>query len=80
MSIKDIDIGYGYSYFDIIAEKDMIEFHTDYWKRMTQPQTDSGGPPLLPLHIQQKEATTSTRVSPKIKPLMIIGQDESVFT
>ena len=68
---KDVDIRFGYSYFDIVAGKQMIEFHIDYWKRrITQ----------VPQIHQQKEATTSVRVpSQNAKPIMIIGQDESMF-
>ena len=71
-SLKAVDIGFGYSYFDIIADKEMIEFHIDYWNRQIIQQG-------VPQIHQEKGATTSIRVSSKAKPIMIIGQDESVF-
>jgi hypothetical protein len=85
-SIRDIDIGFGYTYFDIIADKHMIEFHVDYWNRqITQVSVSRTGDNidmLLESQLQiyqEKKATTSIRVSSKAKPIMIIGQDESVF-
>ena len=71
-TIKDLDVGFGYSYFDIVANKEMVELHVDYWNRVAQTQTQQQ--PIL-----QKQATTSIRVSSKAKPIMIVGQDESVF-
>jgi hypothetical protein len=36
--IRDIDIGFGYTNFDIIADKHMIEFHIVYCNRWTTAQ------------------------------------------
>ncbi len=66
----------------------MIEFHIDYWKRITTtlPSSTTIGPSRegthsdsQPQQIHQKQATTSIRVSSKAMPIMIVGQDESVF-
>ena len=75
----------GYTYFDIIANEQMVEFHVDYWNgvaaikvlssaRRERLQTDS-----QPHEVHQKQATTSVCVSLKAKPRMIVGQGESVF-
>ena len=47
----------------------MIEFHSDYWNR----QKEKNGSTI------EAQATTSIRVSSKARPIMIVGQDESVF-
>jgi hypothetical protein len=30
-NIKDLDLRFGYTYFDIIANEQMVRFHIDYW-------------------------------------------------
>jgi hypothetical protein len=64
MTMKDVDVELGHSYFDIISNEQQIEFHIDYWNRTGQ---------------ERIEATTSIRVSSMARPIMIVGQDESVF-
>ena len=74
-TIKALDIGLGHSYFDIIRNEQMIEFHVDYWnqlKRQEHPQ--QGDSSMI-----ETRPTTSIRVSSHAKPIMIVGQDESVF-
>ena len=65
---KDLDIEIGHHYFDIINNKEMIEFHIDYWERNKAPPSPT---PVTP--------STSIRVSSQATPLIIVGQDESVF-
>ncbi len=55
----------GHSYFDItISNEQRVEFHIDYWNHI--------GPGKI-------EATSSIRVLSMARPIMIVGQDESVF-
>jgi hypothetical protein len=72
-AIKDLDTGFGYHYYNIIAGKDYIEFHVDYWNRFRCFKEERA--PTVPII----EPTMSIRVSSKAKPIMLIGQDESVF-
>ncbi len=67
-AMKDLDIELGHSYFDIINNKEMLEFHIDYWDR-----SKALSPPL-PI-----TSSTSIRVSSRATPLIIVGQNESVF-
>ena len=68
-AIKDLNLSFGYQYEDIIAGKSYIEFHhVDYWNQFSDKETADPRP-----------ATTSIRVSSRAKPIMIVGQDESVF-
>ena len=69
MTMKDLDVGLGHCYFDIINNEQRIEFHIDYWNRAVASTA-------RPVEIK---ATTSIRVSSKARPIMIVGQDESVF-
>ena len=64
LSIKSIDIEMGHRYFDIIQDEEHIEFHIDYWSRFGEAGIT---------------ATKSLRVASRARPLMIVGQDESVF-
>jgi hypothetical protein len=68
--IKDLDLRFGYHYEDIVAGTSNIEFHVDYWNRFVGTEAHQG---------LRQEATKSIRVSMQAKPIMIIGQDESVF-
>jgi hypothetical protein len=36
MTLKDLDIGLGHSYFDIVGNEQRIEFHIDYWNRIRE--------------------------------------------
>jgi hypothetical protein len=66
MTMTDIDVEeMGHKYFDIISNEECIEFHIDYWNRFRGQE--------------RIEPTTSIRVSPMARPIMIVGQDESVF-
>ena len=65
VSMNDVEVGLGHKYFDIISNEEHLEFHVDYWNR-------KGGPGKI-------EPTTSMQVSSKARPIMIVGQDESVF-
>ena len=73
-TIKDLNINFGYSYLDIVSNEERIEFHVDYWNRIVADDTTN----QQSSHQQMKPAT-SIRVSPQTRPLMIVGQDESVF-
>jgi hypothetical protein len=73
-AIKDLDVGFGYHYHNIIAGKDYIEFHVDYWNRFRFKET-APGRSTVPII----EPRMSIRVSSKARPIMLIGQDESVF-
>ncbi|KAI2492861.1 hypothetical protein MHU86_21674 [Fragilaria crotonensis] len=74
-TITDLDITLGHSYFDIINNKEMLEFHIDYWNRcMERTNTTPAPTPLSTIN-----PSTSIRVSSRAKPLIIVGQDESVF-
>ena len=65
-AIDDIDFAFGHSYLDTTGAQ-WIEFHADYCRQ-------------IPEILQGREAKPSIRASPGSKPLMIVGQDESVFT
>jgi hypothetical protein len=77
-SIRDIDIGFGYTYFDIIADKHMIEFNIDYWNRqITQVPFSWAGDNTEDMLLEsqpqiywEKKVTTSIRVLSKAKPLV----------
>ena len=69
-AIKDLDLRFGYHYEDIDAGTSNIEFHVDVWNRFVGTEAHQG---------LRQEATKSIRVSMEAKPIMIIGQDESVF-
>jgi hypothetical protein len=69
MTMKDLDVGFGHCYFDIINNEQRIKFHIDYWNRAFASTA-------RPVEIK---AATSIRVSSKARPIMIVGQDESVF-
>ena len=38
-TIKGLDIGLGHSYFDIIRNEEVVEFHIDYWNRRQNQET-----------------------------------------
>ena len=67
---RNLDLTFGYTYHDIIGNEDRLEYHIDYWNKhlMIDGQEQKVIPP-----------TTSIRISSQTRPLMIIGQDESVF-
>ena len=67
--IKDLDVFFGYHYNDIQTGDPWIEFHIDYWTRCTAQQEAQ----------EKKRASLSVCVSAGAKPIMIIGQDESIF-
>jgi hypothetical protein len=69
-AIKGLDIGFGHSYFDIIRDKEVVKFHIDYWNRRQKQETTT---------TTSIQPTTSIRVSSMARPIMIVGQDESVF-
>ncbi|KAI2495738.1 hypothetical protein MHU86_18762 [Fragilaria crotonensis] len=75
--IEGLDIGFGHRYFDIIRDEELVEFHIDYWSR------HCGGADATSMNSStQQESinpTTSIRVSSIARPIMIVGQDESVF-
>lgn len=74
MTMNGLDLQLGHSYFDIVNDTEMFEFHIDYWKYCTKKNGPTNPPFTTTLH-----PTTSIRVSLRATPLMIIGQDESVF-
>ncbi len=83
-NIKNLDLRFGYTYFDIIANEQMVKFHIDYWngvaiKVLSTARREGLHTDLQPHEVHQKQATTSVCVSLKAKPRMIVGQGESVF-
>ena len=61
-------------------EEERIEFHVDYFNRIVQRQHQMEQPQPPPaMDITAKRATTSICVPARARPLMIVGQDESVF-
>ena len=71
--IHGLDIGLGHCYFDIINNEELVEFHIDYWNR------HCGADVGMSSTQENITPTTSIRVSSKARPIMIVGQDESVF-
>ena len=72
----NLNMTFGYGYHDIISNQDMIEFHVDYW---SQRQHEAAANDNANNIDRQVTPTTSIRISSRTRPLMIIGQDESVF-
>ncbi|KAI2493715.1 hypothetical protein MHU86_20819 [Fragilaria crotonensis] len=66
IGMANVDVEMGHRYFDIVKDTEHIEYHVDYWNRF------GGGTDVI-------NPTTSIRVSSNARPIMIIGQDESVF-
>ncbi|KAI2501676.1 hypothetical protein MHU86_12800 [Fragilaria crotonensis] len=75
-TMKTLDADIGHHYFDIISNESRVEFHVDYWRSCLARLKSSEE--TLP-H-REIEATTSIQKPTSIRPLMIIGQDESVFS
>ncbi|KAI2505686.1 hypothetical protein MHU86_8745 [Fragilaria crotonensis] len=72
-TMKDIDIEFGFCYAN--ASKDgepWIEFHIDYWDAKTSSDEHSHD-------LHRTLARMSVRASQDVRPVMIVGQDESVF-
>ena len=64
----NVDIELGHRYFDIVKDAEHIEYDVvNYWNRF-----GSGRDVINP--------TTSVRISSNARPIMIIGQDESIFS
>jgi hypothetical protein len=74
--IRGIDIDFGYSYHDIVSNEERIEFHVDYRNRITRDNEQQEQEHEL---YKDKKPATSIHVSSQARPLMIVGQDESVF-
>jgi hypothetical protein len=72
-TIKTLDTELGHRYYGIIFDENRIEFHIDYWKNCISRIKISEEAPRYIV------AATSIRVSAAVRPLMIIGKDESVF-
>jgi hypothetical protein len=66
--INGLDIGLGHCYFDIIQNKELVEFHIDYWN------WHSGADPSMKSTQKNINPTSSIRVSSKARPIMIVGQ------
>ena len=74
-TIKNLNLDFGSSYLDIDSNEESIEFHVDHWN---QALTNKNQQPTH--HMEMYKPTISNRVSLQTRrPLMIIGQDESVF-
>jgi hypothetical protein len=73
-TISDLNVDFGYSYFDIVGNQEKLEFHVDYWNRIIAA-ADANQQSIQ----NEKKPTTSVRVSSQTRPLIIVGQDESVF-
>ena len=67
LGMANVDVELGHRFFDIVNDAEHIEYHVDYWNRF------GGGTDVI-------NPTTSIRVSSNARPIMIIGQDESVFS
>jgi hypothetical protein len=76
--INGVDIDFGYSYHDNVSSGERIEFHFDYWNRITRDQQQQEQSEEH-AHFKEKMPSISIRVSSQARPLMIVGQDESVF-
>jgi hypothetical protein len=74
-TMKNLDVELGHSYFNIIQNEQWIEFHIDYWNRCN----DNSREGAQSAQQERIEATTSIRGARGARPIMIIGQDESVF-
>ena len=77
-STNGINVEFGFRYHNIVTDTEMVEFHIDYWRRVTTPDKKDRREHEKQRRVE-KEPTTSIRVSLKTRPLMIVGQDESVF-
>jgi hypothetical protein len=77
MTTSGLNLQLGHSYFDIVNDTEMFEFHIDYWDQCCS-STKNNGP--SPPFVAALRPTTSIRVSLTATPLMIIGQEESVFS
>jgi hypothetical protein len=53
-TIKSLDIGFGHSYFDIIRNEEIVEFHIDYWNRTQNQETSNN----YPTHNQHSSVVT----------------------
>jgi hypothetical protein len=73
-----INVEFGFRYHNIVTDTEMLEFHIDYWRRATISDKKDRQDHEKEQRVE-KEPTTSIRVSLKTRPLMIVGQDESVF-
>ena len=78
-TIKNLNVEFGYSYIDIRTNEEWIEFHVDYWSRIMEEGTKQQPVTIDVIQHKGKTATTSIRVSTATRPIMIVGQDESVF-
>ena len=52
VTMKCLDIELGHHYFDIINNKEMLEFHIDYWERSKAPL------PLIPANHANNQHTS----------------------
>ena len=78
-TINNLNLDFGYSYFHIITNEERIEFHVDYLNRMIREHQQHKEQTRSIDTIAAKAPTTSIRVSARARPIMIVGQDESVF-
>jgi hypothetical protein len=77
MTTSGLNLQLGHSYFDsIVNDTEMFEFHSNYWDQCCSSIKNNGPSPPF---VTALCPTTSIRVSLTATPLMIIGQDESVF-
>jgi hypothetical protein len=66
MMIDGVNVDFGYDYVDPTTSIEMVEFHVNYCHGITG--------------LKDEAAHMSVRAPPGSKPLMILGQDECVFT
>jgi hypothetical protein len=79
-TINNLNFDFGYSYVHIINnDEERIEFHVDNLNRMIQEHQQQKEQTLSIDTIAAKAPTTSIRVTAQAQPIMIVGQDESVF-
>jgi hypothetical protein len=66
MKMEGVDVEFGYEFDDSETNIKMVEFHVDYCQGITG--------------LKDEAPRMSVRAPPESKPLMILGQDECVFT
>jgi hypothetical protein len=64
--MPNVDVDMGLRYFNIVQDEEHLQFHVDYWNRF-------GG------ETERINPSQSIRVPSNARPIMIVGQDKSVF-
>ena len=69
--IEGIDIEFGFCYDSAFTNEPWVEFHVDYWEARTRESHDLRSSKIPDMSIRSPQGT---------RPIMIVGQDESVFS